>query len=104
MGKKKWTNRENKTDLAEIRTSEPIPTVSAGYVRDSKKEITQTSTTADALTCSIVENVIVTFLSIRKTKPLVEIYGLDLYTTRLKYGVKNCTKIYGKFCSSIIAV
>jgi len=31
--------RERKTDLVEIRTSKPISAVSAGYVRDSKKEI-----------------------------------------------------------------
>lgn len=28
---KKWTSRESKTDLAEIRTSEPISDVSAGF-------------------------------------------------------------------------
>jgi len=39
MREKKWTSRESKTDLVEIRTSNPISAVSAGYVRDSKKEI-----------------------------------------------------------------
>jgi len=62
-GKEMDGSRESKTDLVEIRTSEPI---SAGYGRDSKKEIIRITSTTDnfnnnAITWSIAGNTVVTF-------------------------------------------
>lgn len=44
-GKEMDESRVSKMDLAEIRTSEPISAASAGCVRDSKEEITPTTST-----------------------------------------------------------
>lgn len=54
MREKKWSSGESKTDLTEIKTSEPISTALASYVRDFEAEITPITltTVALALLCS----------------------------------------------------
>lgn len=86
---KKWTSRESKTDLAEIRTSKPISGASAGFtcvIPRRKPPRDNFNNNERALIYSIAGNTVVIFLL---SKLFVYMYDANLDMVILKYNLKT---------------